>query len=280
MHPRALKRLLQLARPKRFNVIADGLDLFVEHVGTLRRDLACLAEAGRPRGGAVLAALSEEEAAKVLILLDLVRMDTQDQRAASRQIARFYNHLARCIYVEVAEMRPANFGEVRAMVYMMRQSHFLDGPTGDDWIFRNQLMARREDALYVDYVREEDGDRWTTPAAYDTTPSFYATSVQDLVLALHRLGGTSRASLDVIAQAWAGHRIGDNTHWRDISAVNRRVVEELAERNLALPEATTEDAGRVIERWPFPLGGLDVSAVEVPLSALEAERARRFPYDD
>ena len=79
VQPRALKRLMQLPEPERLDAIAEGLGLLAEHVATLRQDVIHLAEADRPRGRAVLAAQSEEEAAKALILLDLVRMDSRDQ---------------------------------------------------------------------------------------------------------------------------------------------------------------------------------------------------------
>jgi hypothetical protein len=114
MQPRALKRLMQLAEPERLDVIAEGLGLLAEHVATLREDVLHLAEADRPRGLAVLSAQSEEEAAKVLILLDLVRMNWRDHEAVSRQVGRFYYHLARCIYVDATQMRPADFREATA----------------------------------------------------------------------------------------------------------------------------------------------------------------------
>lgn len=132
---------MQLAEPERLDAIAEGLGLLAEHVATLRQDVIHLAEADRPRGRAVLAAQSEEEAAKALILLDLVRMDWRDHKAVSRQIGRFYNHLARCIYVDAVQMRPADFREVRERVDWLRQSHYLDGPNDVDWIFRNQLSS-------------------------------------------------------------------------------------------------------------------------------------------
>src|ERR1700722_7943654 len=165
MEPRALKRILQLAEPKRLDAIAEGLGLLTEHVATLREDVVYLAEGARARGRAVLGAQSEEEAAKALILLDCVRMDWRDRKAVSRQIGRFYNHLARCIYADVTQMRPGDFREVRERVDWLRRSHHLDGPNDVDWIFRNPLIAEREDSLYVDYVHEEEGDRWSTPAS-------------------------------------------------------------------------------------------------------------------
>jgi hypothetical protein len=99
---------MQLPVPKRLDAIAEGLGLLVEHVATLREDALHLAESDKPRGLAVLSAQSEEEAAKALILLDLVRMGWRDNEAVTRQIGRFYDHLARCIYADTTQIRPAS----------------------------------------------------------------------------------------------------------------------------------------------------------------------------
>jgi hypothetical protein len=265
---------MQIPESERLDAIAEGLGLLAEHVATLRQDVIHLAEADRSRGRAVLAAQSEEEGAKALILLDLVRMDWRDDNAVSRQAGRFYNHLARCIYVDAVQMRPADFREVRERVDWLRRSHYLDGPNDVDWIFRNQLIAEREDSLYVDYVHDEEGDRWTTPASKEGVDFGVDTGAQDLVGALHRTGCTSRTGLEVVAAAWAGQPIDDDTHWQDVVPVNRSIVQELAERGHALADVTAEDARHVIGRWHFPLAGFDLTEIEVPLEQLEADRAR------
>lgn len=112
MQARALKNLTQLPPAKRLDVIAEGLELLVEHVTTLTDDLMYLSKGGRPRGALVLEAQSQEEAAKVLILLDLVRLGWGDPIKVNVQIKRFYDHLSRCIYAEVSQMRPADLAEV------------------------------------------------------------------------------------------------------------------------------------------------------------------------
>ena len=68
---------MQLPAAKRLDAIAEGLALLVEHVTTLTDDLIYLTDESRPRGALMLEAQSQEEAAKVLILLDLVRLGWQ-----------------------------------------------------------------------------------------------------------------------------------------------------------------------------------------------------------
>jgi hypothetical protein len=209
-------------------------------------------------------------------------MNQQDDPAIVRQIKRFYDHLARCIYVEVAQMRPADFAEVRQMVDSMRRSHYLDGPNDVDWIFRNQLLANREGRLYVDYIHEEEGDRWVSPAMNDEVNlGVPSPGVRELVGALHRLGCTSRRGLAIIAEAWKRETIDDSTLWPEIARVNRSIVAELLDGGIAVTTATQADASRVVDQWTFPIGSLNLSPIGVPLSELDAERARvvkRLPH--
>lgn len=277
MKPRALKRIVELDRSRRFEVIAEGLDLLAEHVAVLHQNIAHLA--GSPdgqRGTAVLAAQADEEASKILILLDLVRM-VQDSKVVDLQLGRFYNHLARCIYAEMSQMRPATFAEVRRLVETMRQSHYLDGPNDVDWIFRNQLLAQREESLYVDYIHEEDGDRWVSPAGHNALVFGPSTALPDLVAALHRLGCTSRSGLALIAQAWAEMTVEDSTPWPEIAAINRFIVTTLIERGIASADANSDDVKIVVDRWTYPLGALDLRQRDVSTSELQDERDRWCP---
>jgi hypothetical protein len=61
-----------------------------------------------------------------------------------------------------------------------------------------------------------------------------------------------------------------------VEARNREVLERLEDRGLILPEATPEDARRVLDRWTFPLGTLELEEKPVTLQELQAERERRL----
>jgi hypothetical protein len=202
-------------------------------------------------------------------------MDPNDQAALTRHLANFHDHLARCIYAEVTQMSPADFAEVRRMVDSMRPSYLLDGPEGFEWIFPNRLLAGREEGLYVDYVADDDGERWVTPAANDTVefggPS---PAVRELVASLRRLGAMSVRGLEILAGVWAGVELTGDTHWQEVVALNRKVTELLIAADLAAQDADGEDVRRVVRRWGFPLSGLELSMVKVPRADLEAERER------
>lgn len=262
----------------RIAMIAEGLELLVENVATLDAGVEVLRDAESKRGLWVLAGQADEEAAKILILLDLMRMDPRDQRAMTRQLQRFHQHLARCIYVEMVHMSPANFLEVHAIVESMRPSHYLDGPNDVDWIYPNQLLAERERRLYVDLISEDKRQRWTTPAQ-DEALGFGGPSaaVRDLVRSFARLGLTSAAGLALVAETWSGRDVEDETHWGAIVTINSEIAEALVDRGLLTAHAEQADLDRLVSGWGFPLGALDLSQLEVSPAELHEEQERWAP---
>jgi hypothetical protein len=121
MKARRLIQILNVPAARRLEVVADGLGLLADHVETLHGDLLHLVEHDRRRAAAVVDVLASEEAAKMIILPDLVRMGWQTARAVRRQIGRFYDHIARGIYARVVAGRPADLREVRGYVDTLRR---------------------------------------------------------------------------------------------------------------------------------------------------------------
>jgi len=262
----------------RIATIAEGVELLIENVAALDASIEVLREAESKRGLWVLAGQADEEAAKALILLDVMRMDARDPKATTRQLQCFHQHLARCIYVEMVHMSPATFREVRTIVESMRPSHYLDGPNDVDWIYPNQLLAERERRLYVDLVGEDEGERWTTPA-HDEEFGFGGPSpaVRNLVGSLARLGLTSAAGLSLVAETWSGREVEDETHWQEIVAFNGEIAERLVDKGLPTAEAEQADLDRLVSSWGFPLGGLDLSQRAVSTAELRKEQERWAP---
>ena len=95
MRVRAIKDLMQLGEPAFFAAIAEGLELIVQNVSRLYDGALTLAKASQPHAASVLQRLAEEEASKVLILLDAVRCPRLPADRLSRQLARFNDHLAK-----------------------------------------------------------------------------------------------------------------------------------------------------------------------------------------
>ncbi|MFF5575682.1 hypothetical protein [Streptomyces luteogriseus] len=273
MKPRNLAAILTLPKQQRLGVIAEGLQLLAEHVGTLRDDLTHLQEAQRSRGAAVIDGLASEEAAKILILMDVARMGWDDDSAVARQIKSIISHRVRGIYGRVIEGRPASFGEVRRYADSLRRSHYLDGPNDVDWIFRNVVEAEREESLYVDYVTSEGVSSWITPASgSELRLELWPSMVIDLALALHRLGCTSEAGLTIIADEWKDVSLEDSTHWSVVEEINTAIFDKLNAAGLCSDDLTASDVRLAREHWIFPLGSLELSEIKVTQADLQAQR--------
>jgi AbiV family abortive infection protein len=274
VEPRAFTRLLQIEPQARVGLITEGLDHIAEHVETLREDVRRLDEEGRVRAATILSQTADEEAAKALILLDIFRSKA-DQTMMRTQLRRLTQHLPRCIYVEVSHGRPATFTEVREHVDRARRSHYLDGPMDADWIFSNELLAEREGCLYVDFVWDVEGNAgtWMTPARFDGMVG-PTTDVLDLVGSLKRTGCLSRIGLDLIAEEWRDFQLRDETHWGEVRDTILRLLGRLHKAGLFLDTATQDDLDSVVERWGFPLAGLDLTEIRVSREELREEQQR------
>ena len=281
---RAIKDLCQLSDASLFEEVATGIGHVVEVVGRLDSAAHNLSEAGDHHPARILGNLAEEEAAKVLILVDAVRCP-RDKK--SRTLAYFYEHLAKGIYAEVCKWRPADFAEVMRGVEHERVEHYLDGPSDVDWIFPNRITQQREDELYVGYVRddsdeEEQGERyWVCPRnddLFDDLFGYRTPPIIDVARALHRVGATAPAALTVVAEVWRPVEVRSEMRFDELERLNWRTLEVLEERGL-LAAAPAEVNAVIRDRWPFPLWPLDLRVRKVEKEHLREVRRRWSPDD-
>lgn len=286
MLPRRLEALTTIPVAQRLPIIAEGLQSLARSVAALEADATDLASKASHQGAATLRCFADEEAAKVLILLDIVRSGWRDQKGLSSSLSRFYDHLARGLYVVAYEGRPADLAEVRRMVDGERRAFYLDGPMDVDWIFRNEVLTTREQRLYVDYVEYDDGcRRWVGPAEhaeiFDEPFSLSNTSstVIQLVAALDAIGLLTLDGLEAIRAVWKKISVTDQTHWQEVRELNVQVVKAIWD-----DDAMVESARTVVEKWIFPLTSLDMSLTNVDMQDLrrrqDAWLARELGYDD
>ena len=162
-----INHLLRLTDDRLFEEVAAGIRLIVEHAESLESTAVRLRAIDEHRAAAIVRALAKEESAKVLILVDLVRCPRNHQKKRSKTVRAFGNHLAKEIYADSCDWRPVDFAEVTKIVNRERRPYYLDGPNDVDWILPNYAKARRENRMYVDYVRDitvEDGEYdWVSP---------------------------------------------------------------------------------------------------------------------
>lgn len=284
MRPRALGELTQTTMSEAFPILAEGLPLLADHVDSLANAMAALTTRDTVRGHQVLNVFATEEAAKILIILDMARCGWNNSAAKSRLLKAFYNHVLRHVYAQVHQGSPADYAEVAEYVEALSATHYLDGPNDVDWIFRNHLEATREDTLYVDRVAWGDGnpDTWVTPLdRADLGVHDDLCPTVELVQALRRLGVLSLRGLEVCQEVWAGEplvweRRGNAlpTRWEVCQRRNRDVFRRLSNESLLSPDLTDRDVDLGLNQWTFPLGHLDLTVKKVPLDELRDTRER------
>lgn len=152
---RQARRICQMSAADRLAFIAEGLPII--HASALGFWSAAAELQQKPREAEVLAGFAKEEAAKVLILLDVIRCPSK--RIASildTQVKRFYGHLERLIYAQFAECWFTDIAALRKAVEPLRKAHDLEGNMGE-YIVPNNTLYRRESKLYADVEAYEDG---------------------------------------------------------------------------------------------------------------------------
>lgn len=277
MKPRAFAQLAQLSDLDFLAAVAEGLGHIASWIDDLERWAARLAD-GHAAGADVLRVIADEEAGKFLILVDAVRCPRTEPKTWSDHLKRCHDHVAKGIYAEVCRYRPPTYGELLDYIRPLRLSHYLDGPNDVDWIFRNQIEARREERLYVDYVSTDDGAQWWAPNPYDHVSIGSQPSVAiEIVDALNRAGATSPNGLRIIADIWRPFHVAPETKYVELSDTITNTLEQLQSTGLA-DGLYDRAARRLIDQWPFPLHSADLSMVDVDLDGLRERQRNWSPY--
>ena len=221
---------------------------------------------------------AEEEAAKVLILLDSVRC-LRKAKERARVLKGFYSHIVKRIYAKANSLpNILSFDEMADFVEDERRPFYLDGPSGVDWIFPNAITADREQKMYVDYVRditEPRGDyTWYAPRVPPVAfESYRAPRVVALSRALCDAGTSSADGLACVAEIWRD--------FQPVRDTTRAELRELIQGTLArLDEAGGGSIGAeaeslIVSEWSFPLGRLDLTVGPSPGATLEELRRKR-----
>ena len=254
----AIKDLAQLPDRRLFEEIAIGIRHIVENAESLESVAVRLAKMKEHRACGIIRSLVEEEAAKVLILLDVVRCPKGERNGRMRALNSFYSHLAKRIYAEACSWRPSNFYDLEQYIDLERREYYLDGPNDVDWIFLYDAKAERERRMYVDYVQdvtEQDGERyWVFPTATTSgerhdehdTPTCLC-----MVRALHRVGVTTPEG-SVVSRVWREFRPSPDTTSIELSQWTRRTLDEVPKKE-PYSDLLEEDLRAIVFDWPFPL---------------------------
>ena len=273
MKTRQFQQLANLPRPTRDALVVEGLLAIEANVAVIADGMEACIKVDAFRADRMLHNLAREEAGKFLVLIDAYRSPGVDQAVLFRQFKRAGNHLSKLVYAQMADYSIASQAELLSAVSNHRQPLYLDGPNDYDFVFRNQLLMERENALYVDLVESEGTLKWWEP--YDLKLSYSAPTCARLVQAIVEAGFASVNGLQVLSTAWSGFDPKENSHF---SSWRARTVEALS--LLQAPDVKEEDWLRitrfVADRWPMPMVELEVEQEPVESETLLAEREAQW----
>jgi len=270
--------------------VADGVGHLVTNIQRLDGAAQRASNDGDESTAALLRSFADEEAAKVLILIDAVRCPRPEQRARARTLKRWGDHLWKGIYARACGWRPADFRELASYVNQDLQPFYLDGPRGVDWVFPNEIKSERERRIYVDLVQDitESGQGnlepyWVTPEDSWVPPDdsiswlfrYRTSTCVEVALSLHAQGISTERGLQHVAAIW-----------QPIDPRSMNGSELLAKVEETLSAVWLDPEARPVKEedppppsplayWPFPLWPISEPADVKPSEQLETLRAER-----
>ena len=270
--------LANFADQRMFAEMSEGIPLIVESAEELDEAARRLFETGEFRASTIMKGLAEEEAAKVLILLDSVRCPP-DPKSKKKCLTGFYQHQAKRIYSAVHSLpNILSFGELSEFVEHECETFYLDGPRGVDWIFTNAITTERENKMYVDYVRDITEPKgkysWSVPQVLPPLVGSYRhPTVVRLSRAICDAGAGSAPGLACIAGLWRGFRPERGTSRAELRCEIKRTLERLNSEHLGVINQVA--ASLILSEWSFPLWPLDLVNSTSLGGSLEELRAKR-----
>jgi hypothetical protein len=271
---RNLGVLCNLDANKRLHLLAEGMPILLASARSFWAAASAIPE--MPREAEVLRGFAAEEAAKILILVDLVRCPHKLVPSRIKaMVGWFYDHLARLLYAEAQSWKPITVGELRTYIDSERRSHYVDGFAGE-YIMPNSTVFNREAAMYADVLRYCDSEpSWNDPLSHlNPHPVLRAFKPQALRVAeaLDALGLLTLEGLTLIAEVWSTIEFSDERNHTDWERLAQRTVERAIDSGLPSEAAKQEHLSILGRGWQAPMYHLDLRRLDVPLDQLKREQ--------
>lgn len=273
---RQARALCSMSHATRLDFIAEGLPIILGSAQGFWNAACRLKDDSRE--ASVLEGFAEEEAAKVLVLMDLVRCPSAQVNARIGRIVRkiFYDHLARLIYAKAQSWRPVNVAQLQEYIDTERQGHYLEGGMSE-YIVPNWALYSRESTMYADIeVHEDEQPRWSDPRHW----SGIAMQMQPLALqlaeALSALGIFTRRGLQATSDIWGQVDFVDKEGPAEARDLARLLAEQLELNGLVTEAADESHVRSFYNLWQLPMYNLEFGKIEVSMEKLVAEREAAF----
>jgi hypothetical protein len=269
---RRARLLCNLPQPQRFELIAEGLPIILQSAQEFWEASKNLRT--NPREAEVLKGFANEESAKGLILLDLVRCPNIANARIPILLKYFYDHLARLIYAKAQYWKPRTVEDIQGYADNERQSHYLEGYAGE-YILPNSTIFERESILYADIISYEDNKPiWNIPRR-NVYSTFQSKPEPIRVLeAVSSFGLFSIQGLKILAEVWHQVEFKDvQTHF-DAKNLVEETLQRVSSAKICFDTASTELATILFETWQMPMYNLDLTMIDVSIESLENEREK------
>lgn len=271
---RQAKRLCQMPHEKRLAFIAEGLPIILQSARGFWSAAKTLKD--HPREAAVLEGFALEEAAKILILMDMVRCPRKQLPARiGAMVGWFYDHLARIIYAEATNrIRATDVDYLRGTIEHMRKAYYLEGNIGE-YILPNWELYIRESRLYADIEAYGDGDPgWSAPHVHERMFKDFVPTMIKLIEAMASLGLFTLDALTILSDVWDQLAFEDKQDHQEATRLVWETLERAQAAKLIPENAAQDDANLLAWYWQLPMYALDLSRITVSLEELEAEQER------
>ncbi len=266
-----MKSLCQMSRKKQLSFLAEGFPIILSSARNYRN--AALQIRDSPREACVLNGFSKEEAAKILILMDVVRCpDSLLNECLPKMCKWFYNHHVRLIYAEAASVTGYDVVELqREYADFMRKSLRIDGPGAP--IVPQWELWEREANLYADVASTDDGIAyWHAPLNIDSLESFMP--ALEVVDAMCCLGFFTPRGVSITSNIWGKYfftKISQSNaqEYPRWDVLLRENVRKLFEEGLVRDNATDRHVQTLLRFWQVPMYDLDFSLERVSLGDIK-----------
>ena len=269
---RQARLLCQMSHVDRLAVLADGLPVILKSAKSLWRGSKRLGKK-MSREAAVLQRLANEEVAKILILIDVVRCPKSKVDSRIGPMMRwFYDHLARLIYEEIAMAAPVDVCQLQEYVDSHRKSHELEGYVGE-YILPNWHIYLRESQLYADMVTDGNGKlSWNDPVQTRSHASFDIPFSLQLVEAMSMLGIFKLEGLKVTSEIWDTVEFLDAQGRPEAGDLTKKLVQRLLDEELPRKGVTDDHARILFHFWQLPMYNIDFKMMKVPIDQLQKQQ--------
>lgn len=263
--------LCNLPRPAQLDLIAEGLPIILASAQGFWEAATKLKK--HPREARVLEGFCEEECAKIMILMDLVRCP---KKLASRRVGKltsiFYDHLGRLIYADAQGWKPMHMAQLREYVDHAREGHYCEGYAGE-YIVPNSSRYRRESTLYADIELYEDGvPHWSAPLKLGAFGMAFQPMALTIAQAMSALGLFDRRGIQAVSEIWDQVEFAETENFEDTRRLTGELFARLDAEKLVSEDATERQAGTIANDWQMPMYNLEFRELPMKLADLKAQQ--------